>query len=262
MVHQPADLARMLAEADHAVVLTGAGISTESGIPDFRSAEGLWKRFDPMEVASMATFLSEPERFWSFHRPRIDMLAGVAPNRAHEAVAQLQRRGVVKQLITQNIDRLHARAGSEDAIEVHGSVDSGCCIRCGHEVDIDELVAMADAAEDGVPRCPPCGFQMKSGVVLFGEMPPAEALDLANAAAEEADAMLVVGSSLQVAPVNRLPGVVLRRSGMLAILTEGPTPYDDAAHVRLNGKAGEQLTETLRELDELLSGSTSRPRRR
>ncbi len=252
MAPQPADLARMLAEAEHVVVLTGAGISTESGIPDFRSTGGLWGKFDPMEVASMSTFLHEPERFWGFHRPRIDMLAGADPNAAHKAVAQLQRRGVVKQLITQNIDRLHARAGSEDAIEVHGSLDSGCCIRCGHEVDIDELVAMADAADDGVPRCPPCGFQMKSGVILFGESLPAEAIDRAFEAAEEADAMLVVGSSLQVAPVSRLPGTVLRRGGMLAILTEGPTPYDDEAHVRLNGKAGKQLTEALAELEALL----------
>jgi len=252
MAHQPVDLARMLAAAGHAVALTGAGISTESGIPDFRSENGVWNDVDPMEVASMATFLDEPERFWSFHRPRIDMLAGVDPNPAHHAVAKLQRRGVVNQLITQNIDRLHLRAGSEDAIEVHGSLDSGGCIRCGHEVDIDQLVAMADGAADGVPRCPPCGFQMKSGVILFGEGLPAEAMDRAYAAVEEADAMLVVGSSLQVTPVSRLPGMVLRRGGMLAILTEGATPYDDEAHVRLNGKAGEQLTEALVELEALL----------
>lgn len=248
MPHQPADLARLLAGADHAVVLTGAGISTESGIPDFRSAGGTWEKHDPMEVASMSTFLDEPERFWSFHRPRIDMLAGVDPNQAHAAVAELQRRGVVKQLITQNIDRLHARAGSEDAIEVHGSLSSGGCIRCGLEVAIGELVAMADASEDGVPRCPPCGFQLKSGVILFGEALPADAIDRAYEAAGEADAMLVVGSSLQVTPVSQLPGIVLRRGGMLAILTEGPTPYDDRAHVRLTGRAGEQLGETLLEL--------------
>src|SRR5262245_56990836 len=218
MPDTPADLAALLAAAGHTVVLTGAGISTESGIPDFRSKGGLWERYDPMEVASMSTFVSEPERFWRFHRPRIDMLAGVEPNAAHTAVAELQRRGVVKALVTQNIDRLHARAGSAAVIEVHGSLDRGMCLRCEARTTLDELIARADAAADGVPRCD-CGFQLKSGVVLFGEMLPAEAISAAYDAVERADAMLVIGSSLLVAPVSDLPGIVLRRGGRLAILT-------------------------------------------
>jgi NAD-dependent deacetylase len=250
MPHSARDLARLLAGARHAVVLTGAGISTESGIPDFRSAGGLWERYDPMEVASMSTFVSEPERFWRFHRPRIDMLSSVAPNAAHAAVAELERRGIVKALITQNIDRLHERAGSTGAIEVHGSLDRGACLRCGDEVGIDELVRRADAAADGVPRCT-CGFQMKSGVVLFGEAMPVEAIEAAFAEAERADVMLVIGSSLLVAPVSSLPGVVLERGGRLAILTESETPYDEQAHVRLHGRAGAELTATLAELDAL-----------
>jgi NAD-dependent deacetylase len=250
MPQGPADLARLLHEARSAVVLTGAGISTESGIPDFRSAGGMWERYDPMEVASMGTFLREPRRFWSFHRPRIDMLAGVDPNPAHRAVAELERRGVVRAVITQNIDRLHHRAGSEGAIEVHGSLSRGVCLRCGAEIGIDELVARADAAEDGVPRCG-CGFQMKSGVILFGEALPPDAIDAAFEAAENADLMLVIGTSLLVAPVSRLPRVVLDNGGKLAILTESETPYDDEAHVRLHGKAGVQMVEALEELDRL-----------
>lgn len=241
----PKELAALLAEAEYAVVLTGAGVSTESGIPDFRSAGGVWEEFDPMEVASMSTFLTTPERFWRFHRPRIDMLSGVAPNPAHLAVAELERRGVVKAVITQNIDRLHAKAGTSELIEVHGSLDRGVCLRCDARISIDELVARADAAENGVPLCSACGFPMKSGVILFGEPLPADAIEAAYAHAERADLMLVIGTSLLVAPVSQLPAVVLDNGGALAILTESETPYDDRAHVRLHGRAGVEMTETL-----------------
>jgi NAD-dependent deacetylase len=249
MAHTPEDLAELLAGAEHAVVLTGAGVSTESGIPDFRSAGGVWTENNPMEVATLSVFLTEPERFWSFHRPRIDLLAGHEPNPAHEAVAELERRGVVKAVITQNIDRLHARAGSRELIEVHGSLDRGVCLRCDARVSGDELVARADAAEDGVPRCTACGFQLKSGVVLFGEQLPVDAIEAAFDHAGRADVMLVIGSSLLVAPVSRLPGVVLDNGGTLAILTESETPWDDRTSVRLNGRAGVQMTEVLAALD-------------
>jgi NAD-dependent deacetylase len=242
MPQTPQDLAELLRGAGHAVALTGAGVSTESGIPDFRSAGGLWERYDPMEVASMSTFVTDPARFWSFHRPRIDMLGGVDPNPAHHALAAMERAGVLRALITQNIDRLHSRAGSRNVIEVHGALDRGVCPRCGERVSIDELVARADAAEDGVPRCGH-GHPMKSGVVLFGEAMPREAIEAAYDAAERADVMLVVGSSLLVSPVSELPGIVLRRGGRLAILTQSETPYDEEAHVRLDGSAGAQLSE-------------------
>ena len=251
----PERLARLLADAEHAVVLTGAGISTESGIPDFRSAGGVWEEFDPMEVASMSTFLTDPTRFWRFHRPRIDMLSGVAPNAGHAGVAELERRGIVKAVITQNIDRLHARAGTTELIEVHGSLERGVCLRCDARVSGDELTARADAAEDGVPRCSACGFQLKSGVVLFGEPLPADAIEAAYAHAERADVMLVVGSSLLVAPVSQLPGIVVGNGGALAILTESETPYDAQATLRMHGRAGEELTRTLRALDAPAGGA-------
>lgn len=241
----PQQLATRLAEAEYAVVLTGAGISTESGIPDFRSAGGVWEEFDPMEVASMSTFLTTPERFWRFHRPRIDMLADVEPNPAHLAVAELERRGVVKAVITQNIDRLHAKAGTRELIEVHGSLDRGVCLRCDTRISMDELVARADAAENGVPLCTACGFHLKSGVILFGEPLPPDAVESAYAHAERADLMLVIGTSLLVAPVSQLPGVVLGNGGTLAILTESETSYDDRAHVRLHGRAGTEMARTL-----------------
>jgi len=176
------------------------------------------------------------------------MLSGVEPNPAHRAVAELERRGVVKAVITQNIDRLHTRAGSTEVIEVHGSLDRGVCLRCDARVSMDELVTRADAAEDGVPRCG-CGFQLKSGVILFGEALPPDAIEAAYAQAERADLILVIGSSLLVAPVSGLPGIVLERGGRLAILTESETPYDDDAHVRLHGKAAVQMAEALAALD-------------
>lgn len=254
MADGPQELAALLARAEYAVVLTGAGMSTESGIPDFRSAGGVWEEFDPMEVSSMQTFLTSPERFWRFHRPRIDMLRGVDPNPAHHAVAELERRGIVKAVLTQNIDGLHLVAGSRELIQMHGGLDRGMCLRCDARIAFDELVARADAAEDGVPLCS-CGFPMKSGVVMFGENLPAEAIGAAFGHAERADVMLVIGSSLVVAPVSRLPGVVLDNGGTLAILTESGTPYDDRAAVRLHGRAGVQLTETIAALDAL--GSTA-----
>lgn len=235
----------MLAGARNAIALTGAGISTESGIPDFRGTDGVWLEVDPMEVASLHTFMSDPARYWAFHRPRIDMLSTVAPNPAHVAIAELQRMGRVTSLVTQNIDRLHHAAGSEDVIEVHGALDRGECLRCHARIGIDELIARADAAADGVPRCTVCEFQMKSGVVMFGESLPAEAISAAYAAADRADAIIVVGSSLAVAPVSELPNIVRSRGGSLGILTEGDTPYDAVADVRLRGKAGEQLREVV-----------------
>ncbi len=244
MADGPRELAALLTGAEHAVVLTGAGISTESGIPDFRSAGGVWEEFDPMEVASMQTFLTNPERFWRFHRPRIDMLSGVDPNPAHRAVAELERRGIVKAVLTQNIDGLHAAAGSRALIQMHGGLDRGMCLRCEARTSFDELVARADSADDGVPLCD-CGFPLKSGVVMFGENLPTDAIEAAFDHARRADVMLVVGSSLLVAPVSQLPAVVLDGGGSLAILTESETPYDDRASVRLHGRAGVQLAEVV-----------------
>jgi NAD-dependent deacetylase len=249
MSHTTQDLADLLAGARHAVVLTGAGVSTESGIPDFRSRGGTWTENDPMKVATLSVFLTEPERFWAFHRPRIDMLRGHDPNPAHEAVAELERRGIVKAVITQNIDRLHARAGSKELIEVHGSLDRGVCLRCDARISGDELVARADDADDGVPRCTQCGFPMKSGVILFGEPLPADAIEAAFDHARRADVMLVIGSSLVVAPVSQLPGITLDNGGTLAILTESETPWDDRARVRLHGRAGVQMAEVVAALD-------------
>jgi NAD-dependent deacetylase len=243
-------VAALLRDSERAVVLTGAGVSVPSGIPDFRSpGTGLWENVDPMEVAHIDAWRRDPDRFWSFYGARFASLIDKEPNEAHLVIAELERRGLVRAVITQNIDRLHARAGSKELIEVHGSVDRGVCLRCDARVSGDELVARADAAEDGVPRCSACGFQLKSGVVLFGEQLPADAIEAAFEQAARADVMLVIGSSLVVAPVSQLPGVTLDNGGTLAILTESETPWDDRASVRLHGRAGVQKAEVLAALD-------------
>ena len=247
MADTPQDLAALLADADHAIVLTGAGVSTESGIPDFRSRGGIWEKYDPTVVGSLATFLSQPEVFWQFHRGRVEVLEEVEPNPAHLAVAELERRGIVKAVITQTIDRLHTRAGSVNVIEVHGSLDRGVCLRCESELTLDETIARADAARAGVPRCDR-GFQLKTGVVQFREPLPVDMIRAAHDHAQRADVILVVGSSLLVEPVSRLPQVVLDGGGSLAILTESDTPYDARCAVRLRGRAGMQLTAVLEAL--------------
>jgi NAD-dependent deacetylase len=228
-------LAEALAGARSAVALTGAGISVPSGIPDFRTpGTGLWANVDPMEVAHIEVFERDPARFWSYYRPRFHSLGGKRPNAAHEALAELERRGLIEGVITQNIDRLHRAAGSREVIEVHGSIETSSCRACEATYGIDEVDALFDG--DGIAVCGDCGGPVKPDVVLFGEMLPEAAMDRARELAAAADLMLCIGSSLAVHPVAGLPGLTLERGGELAIVTKGPTPYDAEAAFRLEGE--------------------------
>lgn len=242
-------VATLLREAKQAVVLTGAGISVPSGIPDFRTpVSGMWANVDPMQIAHIDVWRREPERFWAFYAERFHLLGPAQPNAAHTAVATLQRRGLIGPVITQNIDRLHRKGGAEDVIEMHGSIAVGVCLACGAEVAYAPLTAAIAAADDGVPRCG-CGAPYKPGVVLFGEMLPVAAIERAFDLCERADLMLAIGSSLEVHPVAALPGVVLERGGDLVLITQGTTPYDAAATVRLGGDVVEELSGVLNALD-------------
>jgi NAD-dependent deacetylase len=229
------ELARLILERQPCVVLTGAGISTESGIPDFRSATGIWADVDPFEVASIEAFHRDPERVWDFYRARINVLLEAEPNRAHRALAELERRQLVQAVITQNIDLLHARAGSEEIVEVHGSIATSACLRCGH---VEGLPAVLEQlAEHVIPACPECGSVLKPGVVMFGEVLPAAAMERAVALARSAELMLVVGSSLEVWPVAGLP----LEARALAIVNRGPTALDEHAVLRMDDGAGDVL---------------------
>jgi NAD-dependent deacetylase len=193
-----------------------------------------------MEVAHIEVFHRDPERFWSFYGHRFEALEEKQPNRAHEILAALERDGLLEAVITQNIDRLHARAGSRELIEVHGSIASSSCLTCGSSVALAQVRARQAEASDGVPRCE-CGQALKPDVVLFGELLPVAALARAERLAATADLLLCIGSSLEVYPVAGLPEVTLSAGGKLAIITQGPTPFDRCAAVRMGGDVVEEL---------------------
>lgn len=234
-------LADLLRGTERAVALTGAGISVPSGIPDFRTpGEGLWEKVDPMEVAHIDAFRRDPDRFWGFYRERFVMLRDKVPNAAHDVLAELERRGVLRGVVTQNVDRLHRAAGSSRVVEVHGSIARCVCPECGWKVDLGEVVEMLGDTE-GAPECVACIAPLKPDVVLFGEMLPEAAIQEAYELASEADVILCVGSSLEVHPVASLPGVTLEAGGAVALVTQGPTPYDRRAAVKLSGDVVEEL---------------------
>ena len=233
-------LAELIRGSSCTVALTGAGISVPSGIPDFRTPEtGLWANVDPMEVAHIDVFERDPARFWSYYRPRFQSLGDKRPNPAHEALAELERRGLLEGVITQNIDRLHRVAGSRNVVEVHGSIETSSCTRCAACFEIEEVEELFDA--DGVALCPTCGGGVKPDVVLFGELLPESAITRARDLAGRAELMLCVGSSLAVHPVAALPQLTLERGGRLAIVTKGATPYDADAELKLDGEVVDEL---------------------
>jgi NAD-dependent deacetylase len=232
-------LAELISESSCAVALTGAGISVPSGIPDFRSpGTGLWTKVDPMKVAHIDAFRRDPKAFWEYYRPRFETLGDKRPNPAHEALAELERRGLLEAVVTQNIDRLHRAAGSERVVEVHGSIETSSCQACGASFRLEEVEALF---VDGVAECRLCCGAVKPDVVLFGELLPEEAMTEAQELAERADLMLCVGSSLEVYPVAGLPAIFLETGGALAIVTQSSTPYDREAAVRLSGDVVEDL---------------------
>jgi NAD-dependent deacetylase len=239
-------LAALIRDRQPCVALTGAGVSTESGIPDFRSATGLWARYDPMEYATIDAFRRDPVKVWDFWGKRIDVLQEARPNAAHLALAELERRGLLRAVITQNIDRLHEQAGSSDVVEVHGSIRTCSCLACGEVVPFDEVVRLL--ADAPAPPCPRCGEILKPDVVMFGELLREAAIDRAYQLAREARLLLVVGSALEVWPVAGLPSETLGAGGSVAIVNRGETTFDRRAVLKIDGSAGEVLSGVLAEL--------------
>jgi NAD-dependent deacetylase len=236
-------LARLIAERQPCVALTGAGVSTESGIPDFRSRDGIWAQYDPAEVASIEGFRRDPERVWEFYARRLAVLDEAEPNDAHLALARLEEQGLVRAVVTQNVDGLHERAGSRDVVEVHGSIRGAVCPSCGAREPFERVLRLLP-----LPICA-CGTVLKPGVVLFGEPLPVGPFERASALAREARLLLVVGSSLEVYPVAGLPLETLAAGGSLAIVNREPTGLDGRAELRVGGSAGA----VLREVSELLA---------
>lgn len=225
-----ADLFR---QSKYAVILTGAGLSTPSGIPDFRSTgTGLWSRDEPMEAASLNTFRTRPERFFSWFRPLAGQIFNAQPNPAHFALAELEKSGHVKSIITQNIDVLHQKAGSQTVIEMHGTMQTLTCSQCYHQVQSESyLVPFVETGE--IPRCPQCSEILKPDVILFGEQLPQTAWFKAQRDARQCDLMLVAGSSLEVLPVAGLPMQALDRGAHLIIINNMPTYLNVRADVAI-----------------------------
>jgi NAD-dependent deacetylase len=189
-----------------------------------------------MEYATIDAFRRDPEKVWEFYALRLGVLGDAQPNAGHLALAELERRGLVQAIVTQNIDGLHQRAGSQEVIEVHGSIRTASCLRCRERIPL----------ERPAPRCPRCGELMKPDVVMFGELLPEGAIERATELARGAGLLLVVGSALEVYPVAALPEETLAAGGALAIVNRGPTPYDHRADLKVDAGAGETLSTLLR----------------
>ena len=234
-----AEAAGLLRRARSAIAFTGAGISVESGIPHFRGEGGLWTKFDPYKVAHIDTFRKDPAQYWTYslnHR-RTD----AQPNPAHRALLELERRGHLRAVVTQNTDGLHQKAGSGQVIELHGSSHEVVCLSCEARLPRDQADRMN--REHSPPSCPACGGRfLKPTVVLFGEALPVGPLRAAQALAMAADVVLIVGSSLQVYPAAGIPRLAREHGAELCIVNAEPTPFDDLAAVVLHGKAGEILS--------------------
>ena len=232
--------AELIAGAHHAVALTGAGVSAESGIPTFRGEGGLWTKYDPVKVSSIDTFLADPASYWRVSKERGAVALAARPNPGHQALAAMEAAGHLVAVVTQNTDGLHRDAGSSHVIELHGSGRTVECLECGRReprVDVQARLEM-----EMPPRCLNCGSTfLKPTVVLFGEPMPTDAINEAFELARQADVMLVVGSSLVVYPAADVPIVALRSGARLIVVNAEPTPFDRFAEVVIHGRSGEVL---------------------
>lgn len=237
--------ADLLREAQHAIAFTGAGISTASGIPDFRSPDcGLWQDVDPLAVASIYSFRQNPEAFYNWIYPLAKVTAAAQPNAAHLTLADMEARGYIKAIVTQNIDMLHGRAGSKVVFELHGHMREATCIHCFTVYDARPI--MHRFLEDRlVPRCASCGAVLKPNVILFGEQLPVSELISARNAVSRTDLMLIIGSSLEVAPASQLPMVARRTGAKLIIINLEPTYADSEAEIVIRADASRVLPQIL-----------------
>jgi NAD-dependent deacetylase len=237
------DAAELVRKAKRAVVLTGAGISTPSGIPDFRSeGTGLWSRDEPLEVASLMSFRTAPERFFEWFRPLAGQIFYAKANAAHLALAELEEAGRVQTIITQNIDALHQKAGSKCVVETHGTMRTLTCTNCYQKYD-SELYLKTFIVEGLVPTCSSCHGILKPDVILFGEQLPHAAWVTAQRAVRQCDLMLVAGSSLEVLPVAGLPMQALDRGAHLIVVNNTPTYVNVRADVVIMDDVASTLPE-------------------
>lgn len=256
MKEKIARVAKMIAETKRIVVFTGAGVSTESGIPDFRSPGGLWTKFDP-EDFTIDKFLSNPEtrhKQWRFLLSG-DLLKDASPNAAHEAIAELEELGRLDCVITQNIDYLHQKAGNDPGrvYELHGNMKWIRCLDCGNRSPLEEILEESGASEE-MPVCGRCGGILKPDVIFFGEALPKETLQEATWHANHCDLLIVVGSSLVVYPAAYMPLYAKQSGAKLVIVNLTPTQSDRIADVVIHASAGEVMGRIMAEVKKRLSG--------
>jgi NAD-dependent deacetylase len=247
-----AKASRLIQKAQYCVALTGAGISTPSGIPDFRSpGSGLWNRYSPMEVASLSAFRYDPEKFYDWLRPFVKTLFQAQPNPAHQALAELEIKSYLNAVITQNIDMLHQKAGSSNVIEVHGSCQSLTCPSCFHQTGLNEDITSSILDKEQAPLCKSCGNVLKPDIILYEEQLPADKWKSAREAVESCDLLMILGSSLTVTPVSDLPYRALSGGAEIIIINQSCTHLDKQAAVAMQGDLADLLPLILkRVLDE------------
>jgi len=233
-----AGLKTLVDEADRIVVFTGAGISAESGIATYRGVDGLWTKYDWRKYASIEYFRKDPSYYWNFFRDvRHDMMAEAQPSASHKAVAELEKQGRVSAVITQNIDGLHIKAGSEHVLELHGNTTRFYCCDCRAQYSMDEVKKILD--EECPVHCKKCNGIVRPDVVLFGEMLPTNVIDEAQREAKICDLLIVIGSSLVVYPAANLPYEAKLSGAKLVIINIDPTPLDSVADLVIHNPAGE-----------------------
>lgn len=242
--------AELIKKSNYIVAFTGAGISVESGIPDFRSPGGLWERYDPNEYANYSVFLTHPEKYWRMHLELREMVINAQPNPAHDVLATLEHEyGKLKSIVTQNVDFLHSRAGNSKVLELHGTTQTSRCLSCNSEFYYTEVEEMLDQGQIP-PRCQ-CNGLIKTNTILFGEQLPYDVLTQAREEIISADLMMVIGSSLTVYPAAALPSVAIETGSRLLIVNRERTPMDIYADVVVRGKAGRLLPIILSKFEEL-----------
>jgi NAD-dependent deacetylase len=231
----------LIRNAKYVAVLSGAGTSTPSGIPDFRSTgSGLWTRFDPLEYASLHAFRYNPEKFFEWMRPLARQIYYADPNPAHSALALLEKSGYVHTIITQNIDGLHKKAGSQHILEVHGSLQTLTCLGCYRKFPSDDF--FRPYIDTGlIPHCPVCQNILKPDIILIEEQMPFQTWQQAQSACDQCDLLLITGSSLEMMPVAGLPTRALQHGAHLIIINQSPTYIDVRADVLINADVAEIL---------------------
>ncbi|MFX0079294.1 MAG: NAD-dependent protein deacylase [Candidatus Hermodarchaeota archaeon] len=242
--------AQMISKSTSTVALTGAGVSTKSGIPDFRGPDGLWTKVDPTKFASISGFLSDPRGWWEMALEMAPTILNAKPNPSHTMLANLEKMGLLDCLITQNVDGLHQLAGSKNVLEVHGSLFSATCTVCHIQVDRKYLEKAMKKRQIPV-MCPTCGGLLKLDTVFFGETLPQKALGAAVEAARNCKLMLAVGSYLLVYPVATLPTIATQSGAKFIIINQEPTPLDQIADLVFHAEAGETLTQIVKAIKTL-----------